>query len=186
MRRRRLPALLPGAMVLIALSGCEQPHMADQRRVNTYQPTTAFSDGRAARPIPQGTVARDAVDPTVPDDNPLPIDRATLDHGRQRFEVFCAPCHGHNGHGRGIIVQRGFPSPPSYHTQRLRDADDAHFYRVIRDGHGAMYSYGSRVSRSERWAIIAYIRGLQLSQHARLEDVPDDQRPLPAPKEAKP
>lgn len=185
MRNRNWQRVLM-VLMLIPLSGCEQPDMANQPRVDSYEPTTAFSDGRAARPIPEGTVARDAVDPGVPDSNPLPIERATLEHGRQRYDVFCAPCHGRNGHGRGVIVQRGFPAPPSFHTPRLRDAEDAHFYRVIRDGYGAMYSYGSRVTRSERWAVVAYIRALQLSQHAGLQDVPDARRPLPATGEQRP
>lgn len=178
---------LMAPLLALTLVACEQPDMANQPRVDTYEPTPAFSDGRAARPIPDGTVARDGGEPTtIPAHNPLPINRATLDHGRHQFEVFCAPCHGRNGKGRGVIVQRGFPAPPSYHSARLRDADDAHFYRVIRDGYGAMYPYASRVAPRDRWAIIAYIRSLQFSQHARPEDVPADRWPLPAPRKVTP
>ena len=108
--------------------------------------------------------------------NPLPIDRRTLERGRQRFDIYCSPCHSIAGDGDGMIARRGFPHPPSYHTPRLRNAPDAHFYNVITQGYGMMYSYADRVAPSDRWAIVAYIRALQLSQHARLDDVPPEHR----------
>jgi mono/diheme cytochrome c family protein len=98
--------------------------------------------------------------------NPLPITAALLSRGRERFDIFCAPCHSQAGDSEGIIVQRGFPAPPSYHTERLRDAPDSHFYDVITGGYGAMYPYADRIAPEDRWAITAYIRALQLSQHA--------------------
>ena len=98
--------------------------------------------------------------------NPLPTTKALLIRGRQRFDIYCAPCHGRSGDGAGMIVQRGFPAPPSYHTDRMRDAPDSHFYQVISDGYGVMYPYADRITPHDRWAIVAYIRALQLSQHA--------------------
>jgi mono/diheme cytochrome c family protein len=98
--------------------------------------------------------------------NPLPITTALLARGQQRFNIYCAPCHGRSGDGAGMIVQRGFPAPPSYHTDHLRNAPDSHFYQVISDGYGTMYPYADRITPHDRWAIVAYIRALQLSQHA--------------------
>ena len=108
--------------------------------------------------------------------NPLPMDRPTLERGRERFDIYCSPCHSVAGDGDGMIVRRGFPSPPSYHTDRLRNAPDAHFYSVITNGYGMMYSYADRVAPPDRWAIVAYIRALQLSQDARIGDVPPERR----------
>lgn len=98
--------------------------------------------------------------------NPLPITMALLQRGRQRFDIYCAPCHSRAGDGDGMIARRGFPHPPSYHTARLRNAPDSHFYQVITHGYGVMFPYATRVSPHDRWAIVAYIRALQLSQHA--------------------
>ncbi len=103
--------------------------------------------------------------------NPLPITMKLLERGRQRFDVYCAPCHSRAGDGDGMIARRGFPHPPSYHTAALRNAPDSHFYKVITNGYGVMYSYADRVSPHDRWAIVAYIRALQLSQHAPKSDL---------------
>lgn len=177
LRHRRFVLLwLVGALV----SGCEQPDMADQPRLGTYETTPVFPDGTAAQPVPEGTVHRDQTLQPVPRRNPLPMSRQTLDHGRDQYRIFCAPCHGANGYGRGVIVQRGFPAPPTYHSERLRQTPDRHFYDVITNGYGAMYPYASRVPPDDRWAIIAYIRSLQLSQHARPDDLPPG-RSLPEP-----
>ena len=115
-------------------------------------------------------------EPPLTATNPLPIDHATLARGRERFDIYCSPCHSIAGDGDGMVVRRGFPSPPSYHTDRLRNAPDAHFYSVITNGYGMMYSYVDRVAPADRWAIVAYIRALQLSQNARIGDVPPAQR----------
>jgi len=98
--------------------------------------------------------------------NPLPITAALLARGQGRFDIYCAPCHSRAGDGDGMIARRGFPAPPSYHTARLRQAPDSHFYQVITHGYGVMYAYADRVAPRDRWAIVAYIRALQLSQHA--------------------
>jgi mono/diheme cytochrome c family protein len=108
--------------------------------------------------------------------NPLPIDRPTLERGHERFDIYCSPCHSVAGDGDGMVARRGFPHPPSYHTERLRNAPDAHFYSVITNGYGMMYSYADRIAPADRWAIVAYIRALQLSQNARLDDVPPEHR----------
>lgn len=98
--------------------------------------------------------------------NPLPITPALLARGRERFDIYCAPCHSRAGDGDGMIARRGFPAPPSYHTPSLRNAPDSHFYQVISDGYGVMYPYADRIAPPDRWAIVAYIRALQMSQHA--------------------
>jgi mono/diheme cytochrome c family protein len=118
------------------------------------------------------------------------LTKALLVRGRQRFDIYCAPCHGRSGDGAGMVVQRGFPAPPSYHTDRLRHAADSHFYQVISDGYGVMYPYADRVTPHDRWAIVAYIRALQLSQHATRDrlDAQDIARlgALPAPSSSTP
>jgi mono/diheme cytochrome c family protein len=117
--------------------------------------------------------------------SPLPVTKALLVRGQQRYNIYCAPCHGRSGDGAGMVVQRGFPAPPSYHTQRLRHAPDSHFYQVISNGYGVMYPYADRIAAHDRWAIVAYIRALQLSQHATRDrlDAQDIARlaALPAP-----
>ena len=103
--------------------------------------------------------------------------REDLERGRQRYNIYCTPCHAYDGSGDGMIVQRGFPQPPSYHIDRLRQAPVGHFYQVMTDGFGSMYSYAARIEPEDRWRIAAYIRALQLSQHATIEDVPEVERP---------
>jgi cytochrome c len=107
---------------------------------------------------------------------PFPITHEDLERGRQRYNIYCTPCHDYTGSGRGMIVQRGFPTPPSYHIDRLRQAPVGHFFDVMTNGYGSMYSYASRIEPEDRWRIAAYIRALQLSQHASLQDVPDSER----------
>jgi hypothetical protein len=168
--------------------------MVVQPRYRTFQESTFFADGLSARPLVAGTVARGQLridrlfftgksgDKLI-DSIPLAqVDRAVLERGRERFNIFCSPCHDRAGDGRGMIVQRGFSPPPSFHEQRLRDAPSGHFFHVMTHGYGAMFSYASRVSPADRWAIVAYIRALQLSRHARLEDAaPEDRARLLEP-----
>ena len=113
---------------------------------------------------------------TPVDTFPYPVTRDILDRGQVRYNTFCAPCHAITGYGDGMIVQRGFSAPPSFHTERLREAPVGYYFDVITNGFGRMYAYGSRITPADRWAIIAYIRALQLSQNATIEDVPADER----------
>ena len=182
-RAARLVCL--GALTMF-LFGCRLD-MHLQPKYLPYEPTNFFADGRSERqPVP-GTVARGQLrvdelfytgreNGVVVDKFPFPITRADLARGRERFNVYCTPCHDYTGSGRGMIVQRGFPQPPSYHIQRLRDAPAGHFYEVITNGFGAMYSYAARIEPADRWRIAAYIRVLQLSQNAKIDDVPESER----------
>lgn len=112
--------------------------------------------------------------PDLADQFPFEVTMSVLRRGRERYEIFCTPCHGYTGYGNGMIVQRGFTPPPSYHTERLRNAPVGHFFDVITNGYGAMYSYAARVPVPDRWAIIAYIRALQLSQNVPVARIPPD------------
>lgn len=161
------------AIVIVAgllAVGCEGQEMDDQPKGEAYESSKTMSGGQFALRPPQGTVARE--DPQAIPPRPARMTRALLEHGRERFDVFCSPCHGYSGYGDGMIVQRGFPRPPSYHTDRLREAPDSHFYDVITNGYGVMFAYDSRVPPADRWAIVAYIRALQLSQNAQVADLP--------------
>jgi mono/diheme cytochrome c family protein len=174
------------ALVALGLAGCRLD-MHVQPKYLPYDGTDFWGDGRSERqPVP-GTVARGhlkldelfytgKVNGVLADEFPFPITAADLERGRQRFNIYCTPCHGYTGNGRGMIVQRGFPAPPSYHIQRLREAPAGHFFDVITNGYGAMYSYAARVAPADRWRIIAYIRALQLSENAKIDDVPEAER----------
>jgi mono/diheme cytochrome c family protein len=161
--------------------------MHQQPKYLPLESSSFFSDGRAARPALAGTVAHGKlrtdellytgkINGVTVDQFPFPITREDLERGRQRFNINCSPCHDYTGSGNGVVVQRGLLRPPSYHTESLRKAPVGHFFQVITDGFGQMYSYASRVTPDDRWRIAAYIRALQLSQSATLNDVPADQR----------
>ena len=146
-----------------------------------------FADGRSERPEVPGTVAHGhlrtdellytgKLNGELADVFPFPITRTVLERGRERYNIYCSPCHDYTGGGNGLVVQRGFPPPPSYHIDRLMKAPAGHFFDVMTNGFGMMYSYASRVTPEDRWAIVAYIRALQLSQHATLDDVPPKER----------
>jgi mono/diheme cytochrome c family protein len=169
------------------MAGCRQ-QMSEQPRYNPLAASDFFADGMSARPLVEGTVARGGLrlderyyegkaGAKLVAEFPLPVTRELLERGRERFNIFCTPCHGALGYGDGIVVQRGFRAPPSYHIDRLRTAPPGHFFDVVTNGFGAMASYASRVPVRDRWAIIAYIRALQLSQQATLTDVPAAERP---------
>lgn len=177
--------------VVIALAsfsitaGCRQD-MHDQPRYKPLAPSTFFSDGRSARPGLEDTVARGQlrIDSAryqgrtaggYVAEFPIRVSRADLERGRERYDIFCAPCHGMLGDGRGMIVQRGLRQPPTYHSDRLRAMPVGYYFEVITNGYGAMYSYASRVPPDDRWRITAYIRALQLSAHATEADVPAGQ-----------
>jgi mono/diheme cytochrome c family protein len=147
--------------------------MTQQPKYPPESPSKFWANGASARPIPahtvaQGDLARDAASKTPPE-----VTLALLERGKERFDMICSPCHGLAGYGDGMVVQRGFPHPPSFHRQRLLAADAKHFFDVQTQGFGVMYSYADRVSVEDRWAIAAYIRALQLSQHATLAMAPD-------------
>jgi mono/diheme cytochrome c family protein len=158
------------AGLAIALAACD--NMANQPKLNPYE-LPYGSELRWPVAPPPNTVARD--EPLNPPSAP-PVTMALLERGRQRFDINCAPCHSQVGDGNGIIVQRGFPRPPSYYKETLRTASSQHFYDVITRGHGVMFSYADRVDPADRWAIVAYIRALQASADATLADVPASER----------
>ena len=172
---------------LVALAGCEKQmqDMYDQPRYKPLAASHMFADGGASRPPVAGTqvhardtfsgsssgrVGTDAAQQWSRDElavtNPYPVTLDLLKRGQNRFTIYCAPCHSVVGDGDGFIVRRGFPAPPSYHIDRLREAPDRHFFDVMTRGYGIMYPYADRVTPQDRWAIVAYIRALQLSQHA--------------------
>lgn len=167
------------------LAGC--PNMDDQSQLRPYEASPHFADGTSARPLPAHTVARSQpidgsgrltgrVHGALLTRFPLPVTTSLLERGRERYDIYCAVCHGEAGHGQGIVVRRGFPPPPSLHDERLRREPVGHFFEVITNGYGVMYPYADRVDPDDRWAIIAYIRALQRSQHATLADVPERDR----------
>ncbi len=166
---------VPTLLMCLAVASCGQ-NMTDQPKYQEYEPGPLFRNDRVLQlPVP-GTVARGELERERAASEKPPLNGALLARGRDRFDVFCAPCHARTGDGNGMIVQRGMPRPPSYHIDRLRAADDRHFFDVITKGYGIMYSYAARVPPRDRWAIVAYIRALQLSQNAGLDDVPADER----------
>ncbi|WP_250461805.1 c-type cytochrome [Microbulbifer litoralis] len=150
--------------------------MRDQPRYDPLAPAPGWPNNQSALTPVAGTVARDEPLGPVPDVLPQPLTRALLERGGERYDIFCSPCHGGSGRGDGMVVQRGFPAPPSLHSARLREIPLRHFYDVIENGFGRMVAYGARVPDGDRWAIAAYIRALQLSQHAGLGDLPPKQR----------
>ena len=170
----------------MALTACRQD-MHDAPRYNPLRPSVFFSNGSSARPLLANTVARGQlredrhlyegiVDGKPAETFPFPITDAVLRRGQERFTVFCTPCHGRTGDGDGMIVQRGFRKPPSYHEDRLRNAPVGYFFDVMTHGFGAMQDYASQLPVADRWAIAAYIRALQYSQRTTVEDVPAAER----------
>jgi len=151
---------LAACLLFLFTTACDQ-NMVQQPRYDVYEQAELFPQEMAMQHPPEGTVARDAPQRLAAAERPPEITRALLDRGRERFEIYCAVCHGQDGRGHGPVVERGFPQPPSYLEPRLVTAPASHFYRVITDGYGVMYSYADRVAPPDRWAIAAYIRVLQ-------------------------
>jgi len=171
---------------VIALAGCRQD-MHDQPRFEPLEGSAFFADGRSARPLVAGTVARGhlELDPHLETGKlngelarsfPFAITRERLERGRERYGIFCAPCHDGLGTGQGLVVRRGMKAPVSFHVERLRQAPAGYFFDVVTNGFGAMFDFSDRIEASERWEIVAYVRALQRSQDARLEDVPHEER----------
>jgi mono/diheme cytochrome c family protein len=171
------------ALVLLALTACRQK-MANQPRYDPLEPSDFFSDGMSARPRLPGTVARGEIDVNSflasgkingaeGDGFPFTVTPAVMNRGQERFNIYCSECHGRVGDGNGMIPSRGFRRPPSFHTEALRTAKTGHFFDVMTNGFGAMPPYAVQVPPSDRWAIVAYIRALQLSRHATLAEAPE-------------
>jgi mono/diheme cytochrome c family protein len=168
-----------------AFSGCDmalRQDMADQPKNRPQSPSDFFADGRSERPLIENTVAHGAVDDDVYNVSkdyagfPLPVNEKLLRRGEDRYRVFCTPCHGLQGDGMGMAAMRGMKHPPSYHIDRLRQAPNGYFYDVMTNGFGSMYSYAERIPPRDRWAIIAYVRALQLSRNARASELPESLR----------
>ncbi|MCI0694886.1 cytochrome c [candidate division KSB1 bacterium] len=174
------------AIIIPLATACRQD-MHDQPRYEPLERSTFFNDGRSARPFVEGTVARGhlktdehfytgKVNGELVNTLPFPATKEILDRGHERYNIYCSPCHDRVGNGQGMIVQRGFRQPPSLHIERLRQAPLGHFFDVMTNGFGTMYSYADRIAPQDRWAIVAYIRALQMSQNAALDDVPVEER----------
>lgn len=172
--------------MVVTIAACRQ-QMADQPRYDPLEASSFFADGQSARAPVEGTVARGQLqedaqffnggtDTVLATEFPLPVTIEVLRRGQERYNIYCTPCHDRTGSGNGMIVRRGYARPPSYHTEILRRQPVGHLFRVISRGLGAMPSYSAQISAADRWAIIAYIRSLQLSQNAALADVPAEQR----------
>ncbi len=181
-------------LVLIALagvsflSGCRLD-MHNQPKFIPLRESDFFPDKRSERPLVPGTVPHTAaredtsyytglIGDKLLDSMPVPVTRDLLKRGQERFNIYCAPCHSELGDGKGMVARRGYLNPPSFHDDRLRNAPLGHFYRVMTYGSGAMPDYAQQIPPVDRWAIVAYIRALQLSQAAPLSDVPQADRPL--------
>ena len=185
----RVTHLRRGAVLILfaAAVACRQD-MHDQPKYKPFRPSEFFADGRSARPLVPGTVARGTLrEDTVyftgkvgsefVKEIPVKVTADLLARGQTRFQVFCSPCHGRTGRGDGMVVQRGFKKPPSYHIDRLRQMPIGYFYDVMTNGFGAMSDYAAQVPPADRWAIAAYVRTLQYSQYAPVADLPADKRP---------
>src|SRR5215467_4911104 len=179
--------LILAACCALALAGCDElvrQDMANQPKNRPESPSDFFADGRSVRPLIENTVARGSIENdvyNVPKDfagfpPAVKVNEKLLQRGEERYRIFCTPCHGLQGEGQGMIAMRGMKHPPSYHIDRLRQAPNGYFYDVITNGFGAMYSYSERIPPADRWAVIAYVRALQLSRDARVADLPSDVR----------
>ena len=182
--RRGVPVSV--VLVSVVIAGCQQK-MADQPRYEPLAKSDFFSDERSARPLVEGTVARGdlrsdsvlytgKINGKLTETLPFPVTKNVLLRGQERFDIFCSPCHDRIGTGQGMVVKRGLRAPPSFHIDRMRTAPAGHFFDVITHGFGIMADYATQISPKDRWAIIAYIRALQLSQNAKLADVPETER----------
>jgi len=175
-------------LATLALAGCSRLDMQDQPKYKFQAQSEFFADGRDGRPEVEGTIARGSLDEDTAyytgkdaagndiDAFPLAVDKPLIERGQQRFDIYCAPCHGRIGNGLGMIVRRGFKQPPSYHIDRLRNAPVGHFFDVMTNGYGAMLNYAQQVQVRDRWAIVAYIRALQYSENANINDLPAEAR----------
>jgi len=183
--RWAMRGLLVGVVVLAA-AGCRQD-MHNQPKAIPLRESMFFKDTSSARPVVEGTIARGTLQDDAAfftgkagaeavDALPFALTAEVLDRGEQRYNIYCTPCHGLSGGGDGMIVRRGYRQPPSYHIDRLRTAPIGHFYDTITNGFGAMPDYRAQIAPRDRWAIAAYIRALQLSQHASAAELSPEER----------
>ena len=180
-------AIAATAFAALAASAACRQDMHDTPRYKPLQQSDSYADKRSSRPIIEGTVARGflkaddifytGMQAGVPVEKiPMPLTAAVVDRGRERYNIYCSPCHGVAGDGDGMIVKRGYKQPTSYHDPRLRNEKAGYFFDVMTRGFGQMPDYAAQVSPKDRWAIVAYIRALQLSQHASVGDLTQDER----------
>jgi mono/diheme cytochrome c family protein len=174
-------------LAVLSLAGCRQD-MQDQPKFIPLRPSTFFDDGRSERPLIDGTVARGHLNDDVafytgmgPDGKPadtfpFAVTREVMDRGQERYDIYCAPCHDRTGAGNGMIVRRGYKQPPSYYSDRVRQLANGAIYDTITRGFGAMPDYAAQISPRDRWAIVAYVRALQASESATIDDVPAGER----------
>ena len=183
---RTLSSLAMIVAAFLCATACRQD-MQDQPKYKPLGASSFFADGRQARPIPAGTIARDELNDNDAfhtgqqngaflDVIPTQVDSKLLERGRARFDIYCSPCHGRTGDGNGMVAQRGVKIPANLHTDRLRSVPPGYLYQVIANGYGAMGDYGDQIPVNDRWAIVAYVRALQLSRNATVNDVPPDER----------
>jgi mono/diheme cytochrome c family protein len=172
---------------LLGLGGCGYDYtlrqdMANQPRQNPLSPAPFFPDDRSERPIVDNTVARGAVelDPLfVPKDSnafPLPLTQDLLARGQDRYNIFCSPCHGLQGDGMGMVTLRGMKHPPTYHSDQVRNEPNGYYFDVITNGFGAMNGYSMQLTPQDRWAIVAYVRALELSRNAHVAELPESMK----------
>jgi len=180
----------PSLLAILALcglsfAGCNntlRQDMANQPRQNPLSPSDFFTDGRSERPVVENTVVRGSIQDDslfVPKESnvfPLPLTVELFERGEQRYGIYCTPCHGIQGDGMGMVAVRGMKHPPSYHQDRLRNEPNGYLYDVITNGFGAMYGYSAQISPRDRWAIVAYLRALQLSRNAPVGQLPAELR----------
>ena len=181
-------AIVALSLGLVAAPGCKiRQAMYDQPKYKTLAYSDFFGDSRSARPLVEGTVARGhlnddrllcegKVEGKPAEMFPFPVTGDVLKRGQERFTIYCSPCHDRAGTGHGMVVQRGFKQPPSYHIDRLRQVPPGYIFDIMTRGFGQMPSYAAQVQPEDRWAIVAYVRALQLSQHAMIGDVPESER----------
>jgi mono/diheme cytochrome c family protein len=178
------PSLLMALVCSLGIVGCGtlRQDMANQPRENPLAPASFFQDDRSARPIIDNTIARGVIAEdslfTPKDSNafPLPLTEELLARGQDRYNIFCSPCHGLQGDGNGMVTLRGMKHPPTYHQERLRNEPNGYFFDVITNGFGAMNNYSMQLNPRDRWAIVAYVRALQLSRNAPVGELPANLR----------
>ena len=182
--------LVVALCLLVAVSGCRQD-MHDQPKYRPLRASVFFENTSSARPLVEGTIARGTLQTDIPfftgkngamlvSELPFPVTQAVLDRGQERYNIYCTPCHDGTGSGNGLVVQRGYPKPPSYHIDRLRQVEVGYFFDVMTNGFGRMPDYRAQITPRDRWNIVAYIRALQLSQHAAKTDVDPAKMAKPA------